>query len=688
MAIQPFRLGKIDQFEDPDAANNKLEQWLDSTRLVYLESPEYGKLSKANKKGEGTWFDMFMNFYLNYINQDLKDLDVEAAEEIMLDLFPRKMICPDSQAKTIVPELIAYWQMLHRTLNGDQKRQLKHAESVITFLERIRKDYLTIYNGDGHHHNNPLAGLDFDTMMKAVLNPEALDDDDWVSDLIADAAHHLPEYKQQPSPPDHWLPLLDLTNTSQLLDDICFKGFDLNLPHAEEAVFELLNCACQNLFMQIRQGNQDAKRLWNTIEQKLIINNENDVLNPDGISVVFAVLTPYKQYLSEEFIGFIHQWHMDNVTEMAPEDLSPEAVEQSIQKMVSEVPDEFVLVSALQEQLAFVPREALELIAGALITSEKGMNGTALMILDDNQERAMSIINVLSQNPAAITPVTLARLIRIRNWLAAPIQAGVDKLIQAARKKGIVPQSPEALPASDIIETYMSAVDGSGAQGVMLTLKAGKQQRLISFILKESVGVLDVLVTPPAPKSQVQPYLSMLKQQVVAEKVSPELIHKQLSFFLALNLKSGIAIDHELVQVMELLGVENWNPDSTGFAALFDALLPEAPSPEDIAAVQKRSSKWTQSAVGQSWFEEPESVGPFKKLNTLSYEAFFTEVIEPARGKWAERIGRMALWSHYCTSKNRQKQSRDFALVNWLLAHSDMPAHDISLLNAIARQSM
>ncbi|WP_419831851.1 hypothetical protein [Endozoicomonas atrinae] len=588
MAIKPFQLGNIDQSEDPDAANDKLDLWLDATRPFYLESPEYQKLSKANKKGEGCWFDIFMSLYLNYIGTDLKYLDVDAAEELMLELLPRKLICSDTQAKTIIPELIAYWQFFHRILNGGKQQRLKHAESVIAFLENIRKDYLSIYKGDRNSH--PFAAMDFDSLMQEALNPSAHHDDDWIANLIADAAHHLPDYKRQPSPPDHWLSLLQIPNVAELLDHICHQGYDLTLPNASDAVFELLNCACQDLFMQIRQGNKEALDFWSYIEQQIITSAQKNTLDPDGMRVLFEVLSTHKQFLSPEFLNFTHHWHMDHVDVMMPDELTPEALEQSLQSMLEDIPDEFTLVSALHEQLAFLPAEGLKLITGALISSDKGLNGTALMMLDDNHERAMSIVNVLSQNPAAITPVTLARLIRIRNWLAAPVKSKVDKLVQAVRKKGISPQSPQPLPASDILETYMSAVDGSGAQGAMLTFRDGKLQRLISFVLKESVGIVDVLVTPPAPKHQIQEYVSMMKQQgVAAEKVSLDLIHKQLPFFLALNQKSNIAIDHELVQVMELLGVENWNPESTDLATLFDPLLPETPSQADIASVQKRS---------------------------------------------------------------------------------------------------
>ena len=681
MVIKPFRLGSIDQFEDPDAANERLNMWLDVIRPFFLTSPEYDKLSKANKKGRGCWFGMFMGLYLNYVGEDLADLDVEMAEEIMLDLYPSKLICSDTQAKTIVPELIAYWRFLDDVFNAGRRPRLKFAPAVISFLESIRKDYLHIFKGGGGNH--PLS--DFKGMVRAALGPALGDEqDDWVSDLIADASCHLADYKRHAAPPDHWLPLRRLPCVAQLLEHVCHHGYDHSQPNSADAVFELVSCACQNVFMQIRQGDSKAQAFWQGIEQQIIDSaQEKNRLNPDGMMVIFSVLSSHKQFLSSEFLDFIHQWHVDHVEEMAPDDLTSEAVEESLLSMLEEIPDEFVLVATLSEQLAFLPAEGLELITSALVSSEKGLNGTALMILDDNPERAECIVSVLSQNPRAVTPVTLARLIRIRNWLARSVQARVDKLIQAARKKGVVPEAPAGLSDSDILETYMTAVDGIGSQGAMMVVRDGQRCRLISFVLKESVGIVDVMVTPALMKKQINQYVTLMRQQEASvEKVSPDLVHRQLPFFLALNLKSGVSIDHELIQVMELLGVGDWNPDSSHLNCLYNALFPGTPSEEDIRSAQRRSEKWTQTAVGQSWVEIPQS------RELLEIDSFFKDVIEPTRVKWSERIGRMALWAHYSANKNRQKQSRDYAVISWLLGHSDMPAREIRLLNAIARNSM
>ena len=599
----------------------------------------------------------------------------------MLDLYPRKLICSDTQAKTIVPELLAYWRFLDSTFNSGKRPRLKFAPAVICFLESIRKDYLYIFKGDGGNH--PLGGLN--SMVCLALSPTASKaQDGWVSDLIADASRHLPEYKRHPAPPDHWLPLRQLPCVAQLLEYVCHHGYDPGESNAADAVFELVSCACQDVFMQIRQGDSKTLSFWQGVEQQIINSSrEQGSLNADGMMVIFSVLSSHKQFLSSQFLDFIHQWHVDQVEEMAPEELTSEAVEESLLNMLEEIPDEFALVAALSEQLAFLPAEGLELITSALVSSEKGLNGTALMILDDNPERAQSIVSVLSQNPRALTPVSLARLIRIRNWLAKPVQARLDKLIQAARKKGVVPGAPAGLAGGDILETYMTAVDGIGSQGAMLIVRDDQRYRLISFVLKESVGIVDVMVTPALLKKQINQYVSLMRQQETSvERVSPDLIHRQLPFFLALNLKSGISIDHELIQAMELLGVSDWNPDSSHLNCLYDALFPGTPSAEDIRSAQRRSEKWTQTAVGQSWIEIPQS------RELLETDSFFKDVIEPTRVKWSERIGRMALWAHYSTSKTRQKQSRDYAVISWLLGRYDVPAQEIRLLNAIARNSM
>ena len=569
MSIKPFRLGNIDMFEDPDAANEKLELWLDATMPEYLDSPEYKNLSKVNQKAGGEWFAMFMNLYLNYIGQNLKDLDENAAREIMLDLIPRKVICSDSQARKIVPDILACWQFLCR------------------------------------EHELSASGL-------------------------------------------------------------------------------------ANLFMHIRQGDREAKNFWQEIEQNIQGAYEHNELKPEAMSVLVLELSHHKQFLSPAFLEFIHHWHLDITPKMSPEEANPEALQGLFMEMIDEMSDEFVLLSILKEQMGFLPPEGLQLLGGLLMVADsKAADGLALMVLDDNQDNARVMAETLAIQPEVVTPKTLSRLIRIRNWLAPDVQKPVDKLIRDVRKKGIAPQAPEPIAQKNILEIQMSGVDGSGAQGVMMMVRDGREFRLISFALKEAVGIVDVLVSPATTRGEVKQYLSMAKSELGnLEKVSLAMVRQQLPFFIALNLKSKNVIDHELVQAMEIFGLEDWNPETADLSTLYNALLQETPAQADIDAVQKRSQNWINATIGDSWFEMPDKLAPLRPLSSKNYHRVFEEIFEPARNQWGERMGRMALWCQGANNKRRQKQRRDFAMVSWLLNHSDLPVKDIDLIQSIAKNSI
>ena len=698
MSIKPFSLGNIDMSEDPDAANEKLEQWLEVTMPEYLASPEHKKLSKINQKAAGEWFAMFMELYLNYIGQNLKDLDESAAREIMLDLIPRKVMCPDSQARKIVPDILACWQFLRRELNDGKRRTLKYADEVITFLESIKKDYLAIYKGHYQDHDEAELQLPFDLpfdldadqLLEGALAPSQQGGYGWVTKLINDTARDFVYIRGQSEPPEHWMMLASHLHFAQFMQHICLFGFDENLPHVTDAVRELSSFALTQLFIQIRQGDPEAKDFWLEVEQNIQGSYEHDELKPQAMDVLTQELSHHKRFLSPGFVEFIHQWNLDTTPEMSPEEANPEALQALFMNMVDEVPDEFICLSLLKEQLGFLPPEALQLLGGLLmVTDSKAADALALLVLDDIPENARVIAETLATKPEVVTAKTLSRLIRIRNWLAPNVQKPVDKLIRDVRKKGIPPEAPEPISQKDILEIHMSGVDGSGAQGVMMMVRDGRDFRLISFVLKEAVGIVDVMVSPATTRGEVRQYLTMAKSQLGSmEKVSLSLIRQQLPFFIALNLQSKVAIDHELVQAMEMLGLEDWNPETADLSTLYNALLQSTPTQNELDAAQRRSRNWVSAAIGDSWFEMPDKLAPLRPLNSKNYHRVFEEIFEPARNQWGERMGRMALWCQGATNKRRQNQTRDFAMVSWLLNHSDLPVQDIDLIQAIAKNSV
>ena len=688
MTIQSFKPGNTDS--NPDKAYAKLEAWLDKVIPEFLKSPEYKKLSKANQKSAGSWFRLFMDHQLNYIGGDLRHFDEEDAAEILLETFPQKVICSDSQAKIIIPELIAVWQFLHRELNSGKKPQLEFAEDVIGFLKGIKRDYLAIFNGE-MGDDLPIDEDMFDQLL-AQLESEK-DEYTWVDGMISDVAQNLDSIQKSPKPPENWAILWEKNSLGQFLKHILTADFDASFPQVFDAIQELLSFACQDLFMRVRQKDKDALVFWQQTESNIMRAAESGVLVPESMLILISILSQYRQFLSAEFRSFIEDWRLEeHDRESRSDDFSLKALNDIFQVLLNEVPDEFTFVTVIKEQLGFMPNDALNgLVHQLLSLGEQAADALTLMVLDQDEQQAIAVATAISEHPEVISTKTLSRLIRIRNWLAAPVQKPVDKLIRDVRKRGVMPQPPEAISSQDIQEVHMSGVDGAGAQGVMLLVKGGRSFRLVSFVLKEAIGVIDVMVTSPETKTELKKYLALAKEQGTGlEKVSLELIQKQLPVFLALNLKSQIAIDHELVQAMELLGLDDWNPASATVGTLYADLIPLTPSTEDIEQVQKRSGKWTTTGVGQTWFSDDAKLqrvideSPAKVL----YTTICNEILDSNRNLWGERLGRMAIWAQHANSKRRQQQSRDYAVASWLLEHSQLPAHEVELLRAIAKNSI
>ncbi|MBO9481000.1 hypothetical protein [Salinisphaera sp. G21_0] len=685
MSLKPFKLNKNAYLSDPDKCNDQLQDWVEQFLDIFYESPEYQKLSKANQKSGGMMFSLFMELNMNYLGKGLESIDLKSTREVMTKLFPRKMICSDTQAKTIVPEIIACWQCLQRLIDGSaQKKKLKHAEAIINYLQSIKKDYLKIYNH--HDASGPTV-----TILESATPDKTSTQDDWIEALIEDAVTNLATIRKQPEPPQSWHRLYDLQSLSQFLFAVCIEGIDED---ESDAVAALLSFALHSLFIQIRQGSHQATHFWQEVEQNIMLSYEHDELDSVAMTPLLGVLAGHRQYLSESFMEFIHHWQTEtHDSQDSKSDFSLEDLNKICQAMLEEIPDEFTFASVWQDQMGFMPPEGISLIGQQILSLDNPRYGDflSLLVLDEQEKSAVAIADLLANHPKAITPLTLERMIRIRNWLPKAVQTHIDKLIKNVRKLGVCP-SGKKVSTDGEIQAWMTSVDGSGAQGVMIIvndINHPRAFRLVNFVLKEAVGIVDISVSPPETRKKLQHIITSTKQHGVPfEKVTSELIRKLIPPFMALNLSSKTCLSADMLEGMELLGLDNWNPASAQFETLSPELLSfnTPPSDQEIASVQKRSVSWTNSAFADSWLISDAFTitgGTVKKMISDVCD----QVLEPKKGVWRERMQRMCLWANACESKQRQKQARDFAVVSWLL-EQDMPASQIKLLESIVKKSL
>ncbi|MEM9002490.1 MAG: hypothetical protein AAGE59_03070 [Cyanobacteria bacterium P01_F01_bin.86] len=124
-----FDIYSLQNIEDDDWTE-VLNTYTDTLIDRFAESPE-GKAHFEKYQHIG-WSVRLIDFGFSYQEVTLPEMDDHDIESILFEIFPRKvsLMSPDD-ADDVIPELIAFWQYLHREYD------LGNAEDVLAFLQKM-----------------------------------------------------------------------------------------------------------------------------------------------------------------------------------------------------------------------------------------------------------------------------------------------------------------------------------------------------------------------------------------------------------------------------------------------------------------------------------------------------------------------------------------------------------------------
>jgi hypothetical protein len=111
-------------FYDPDEGEtdwDRVEELVD----LFFESPESEQVAETR----GNWVPMMFEYSLGHIGVELPDMKRRDMEEVLFDLFPRKVSTEPESARDIVAQLRAFWQFLQRQF------ELKNAAEILGVLD-------------------------------------------------------------------------------------------------------------------------------------------------------------------------------------------------------------------------------------------------------------------------------------------------------------------------------------------------------------------------------------------------------------------------------------------------------------------------------------------------------------------------------------------------------------------------
>ena len=719
MALSPFSPGEVCLDEDFDAASALLDKWLAEVTPLYLQSTEYRSLSRVNRRARGDWFGIFMGMYLGYIGTHLADLDEAGAREILTDLFPDKVICPDRHAKTIVPELVAFWKFLRREC-GDRK--LKHAAAVIDYLKSIQKHYLKIYNREsgpdreseleslfggtsGWRPDDVLSTLSSRAGLRApiVVHEGATSNFfAWVQSMLEDVLGNIYSTGNLKIS-DNWEERLqDPVSVIQVVCHFCLNTFELDDYDESdevalvEAIEEVLVVAFQNLVLAVESRDEDAIKVLKKVEHNMMQADRCDLLDCYGARPVFWALRAHHRFLSPQFLAFAKQWNLDHkplqavVSSLEAGDCAAEQkMVEEFDQIARQVDDEFALVSGVQNLVSMVPHDAMPLLFDRLVrTGDTRMADAIVLYLSaDKHDVAEHAVVALQRHRDCVSGLSLRRLICTRNWLYEPAQTAVDTLIRSLRKEGVEPSMPA--PAGDILEAWMPALDGVGSQGFMLMFRRGSDCQLISAVFQKGVGIVDVVFSAPGRKKICQDIVKETKSRIPSVvRIEPDLVRALIPVFLAEHRQSQVPVDYDLVRVLEVLGMKDWNPQPLQLQSLLPEELFVPADEAELARVQKASKKWS-AKFGMPWFEKGDEFADVLNQSASQKERVnsICNALETRRSVWRARMLRMALWAHYSRSIRLNSMARDFVIVSQLLA-SDLPAREIGLIRSTAADTI
>lgn len=134
-----FDIYQLDESEW-DEEEEAFDEYRNALLERFFKSPE-GQAHLAEFPGAGFWSDQLIYYGHSYLGTPLPQMTQRDVEEIVTELFPRKITLLSPQdADGAIEELVALWQYLKREYG------LERAEAILEFLQRVAPDFVGLMN--------------------------------------------------------------------------------------------------------------------------------------------------------------------------------------------------------------------------------------------------------------------------------------------------------------------------------------------------------------------------------------------------------------------------------------------------------------------------------------------------------------------------------------------------------------
>ncbi len=408
---------------------------------------------------------------------------------------------------------------------------------------------------------------------------------------------------------------------------------------------------------RLERGHDWARAMLEAYQEKLIGLARSSTLPAPDWFVLVNLLKDAKVPIRPEMMEALSQ----AVAEVTPgEAPGPDEIGRELQGIVDQMggavgDDPFMVVEGLAETGTLMPADLR-----AYLTHELGLSrhsalreALPLLLLDPEPMVRQAAAAALEQiaTPETFSPVMLRRTLLVRNWVPEIEREAVDRLVRKARVKGVVcaqwPQAPT-------LAIQCSAVDGSGAQSLILTTPGGRNGLFAGILLKQGFGVRDAWCDLSLPRLKITRSLKEIRYEMQWISIGRDYLDLVVQHHIANGLAAGNLPLTAMVQIAEAIGATDWKDRGLDVTVeterLFAGLGAEARTKTAIdASMQRGNVLLVEDPMMQSWFEDDaairELVNDRRRLkHDVAVRRVLDGVLPARRGIWAERLVFLALW--------------------------------------------
>jgi hypothetical protein len=453
----------------------------------------------------------------------------------------------------------------------------------------------------------------------------------------------------------------------------------------------LLEMLLERARHRAERGFIDAAELIATFQAALATRAEAGEIDGTMLAFLGSALQHARIAASPELTAISAKLGIDDEETMLPADIEL-ALDQLLEASGN---DPFGLVSIFVQGGHTLPDEAKAALAMHLGVDARPVARAAavLCLLDSSADVRDAAAAGLGQTAALLSSVDLRRLITMRNWRPEFERAGIDAIIRKMRAAGIACAAWE----KNALETIQaSPIDGSAAQVLQIVSQAGRKKRISSILTRN--GVVDALSTSPQTSRDVARAVKASNEEVSMLDVERSYLDRMVSHHLALAVARDEVPPIGLLEVAELIGGADWQPQQIDFGAALDDLIsdlhedPDDPLNIDIVLGDSDFVIGLED-IEETWFEDDAELRrEVRSVSRGASEQLVTRLlhgdgaIAVRREQWAELFVRTALW---------MREAPDDEETNWadlaIVAHAVLGGVDltkIGLMRNIAERTV